>query len=66
MKIIHDKKIDYIFHAAYKHVKYLEDNVYAAIKNNIFGTLSLLKASKHKKFILLLFQQTKLSNLKPY
>ena len=48
-KIIHDKKIDYIFHAAaYKHVKYLEDNVYAAIKNNIFGTLSLLKASKHK------------------
>ena len=49
-KIIHDKKIDYIFHAAaYKHVKYLEDNVYAAIKNNIFGTLSLLKASKHKK-----------------
>ncbi len=49
-KIIHDKKIDYIFHAAaYKHVKFLEDNLYAAIKNNIIGTLSLLEAVKNKK-----------------
>ncbi len=49
-KIIHDKKIDYIFHAAaYKHVKFLEDNLYAAIKNNILGTLSLLEATKYKK-----------------
>ncbi len=49
-KIIHNKKIDYIFHtAAYKHVKYLEDNLYAAIKNNILGTLSLIEATKYKK-----------------
>ena len=49
-KIIEAKKIDYIFHAAaYKHVKFLENNVYTAIKNNIFGTFSLLQAIKHKK-----------------
>ena len=48
--IIEDQRIDYIFHAAtYKHVKYLENNIYSAIKNNIIGTLSLLEAIKHKK-----------------
>ena len=48
--IIKDQRVDYIFHAAaYKHVKYLENNIYSAIKNNIIGTLSLLEAIKHKK-----------------
>ena len=49
-KIIEEHKINYIFHAAaYKHVKFLESNVYTAIKNNIFGTFSILQAIKNKK-----------------
>lgn len=49
-KIIEEHKINYIFHAAaYKHVKFLESNIYTAIKNNIFGTFSVLQAIKNKK-----------------
>jgi FlaA1/EpsC-like NDP-sugar epimerase len=49
-------KIDIVFHAAaYKHVNILEDNIYQAVENNIFGTLNLLEAFKEKKkeFILI-------------
>ena len=38
---------DIIFHAAaYKHVPLLETNIIQAIKNNVFGTLNILKLSK--------------------
>tara|TARA_Y100000591_G_scaffold111116_1_gene94647 strand:- start:20695 stop:22932 length:2238 start_codon:yes stop_codon:yes gene_type:complete len=48
--IISINKINYIFHAAaYKHVKFLEDNIFSAVKNNIYGTHSILKAIKGKK-----------------
>ena len=48
--LIKTKKIDYIFHcAAYKHVKFLEENIISAIKNNIFGTWSILKAIENTK-----------------
>ena len=48
--IIDEDKVDFIFHAAaYKHVKFLENNVYTAVQNNIFGTYSLLQAIKNKK-----------------
>ena len=44
--IINKYKIDLIFHtAAYKHVEILEDNIFNATKNNIFGTLSLIEAA---------------------
>ncbi len=49
-KIIKINKVDYIFHAAaYKHVKFLEDNIYAATKNNILGTQALIESIKGKK-----------------
>ena len=53
-KIIKKYEIQNIFHAAaYKHVSMLENNIDAAIKNNILGTLSLIKSlnKKVKNFI---------------
>ncbi len=48
-KILIKKKIDQIFHAAaYKHVDMLENNIDAAIQNNIYGTLSLIKSLNNK------------------
>ena len=48
-EIIYKHKIKHIFHsAAYKHVNLLEKNYEAAIKNNIFGTISVLKSLNNK------------------
>ena len=48
--LISEHHINYIFHsAAYKHVKFLEENIISAIKNNVFGTYSILKAIKNTK-----------------
>ena len=45
--LIYKNSINYIFHsAAYKHVKFLEENIASAIKNNVIGTFSILKAIK--------------------
>jgi len=58
--ILKENKIDYIFHAAaYKHVKFLEGNIYSAIKNNIFGTYSILKAIKGKSIKLIFISTDK-------
>lgn len=48
-QVIKKYKIDHVFHAAaYKHVNILESNIPQAIKNNIFGTLSVVTiANKH-------------------
>ena len=41
-KIIRDNNVQIIFHAAaYKHVNILENNVYSAVKNNVFSTFNL-------------------------
>lgn len=41
-KIIKDNKVQMIFHAAaYKHVNILENNIYAAVKNNVLATYNL-------------------------
>ena len=46
-QILHGRKFDQIYHAAaYKHVDFLEKNILAAIKNNIFGTINMLNFSK--------------------
>jgi FlaA1/EpsC-like NDP-sugar epimerase len=54
--IISKEKPDVIFHAAaYKHVHLMEKNIYEAIRNNIFGSKTLidLAIQQHvKKFIL--------------
>jgi nucleoside-diphosphate-sugar epimerase len=48
--LINEHRVNYIFHsAAYKHVKFLEENIISAIKNNVFGTYSILKAIKNTK-----------------
>lgn len=59
-KIIIQNKIEFIFHAAaYKHVKFLEENVQGAVKNNIQGTHSILKAIKGKKIKLIFISTDK-------
>ena len=48
--IVKKEKIDIIFHAAaYKHVGILQDNIQSAIRNNIFGTQSVLTIAKKNK-----------------
>ena len=49
-RIIKKYKIEFIFHAAaYKHVKFLEENILSAVENNILGTYNILKAIKNTK-----------------
>lgn len=39
-------KINIIFHAAaYKHVNILEENIFSAVENNVFGTLNVCEAA---------------------
>ncbi len=63
--IIKKNNIEYIFHAAaYKHVKFLEKNLYSAVKNNIFGTNSILKAIKNTQIKLIFISTDKAVNPK--
>ncbi len=55
--VINKYQVDSIYHAAaYKHVPLVESNIVSGITNNVFGTLSVLKAIQDtsvKKFILI-------------
>ena len=63
--IISKERIDYIFHAAaYKHVKFLEKNILSAIKNNILGTISILRAIKFNKIKFIFISTDKAVNPK--
>jgi FlaA1/EpsC-like NDP-sugar epimerase len=43
-------KFDEIYHAAaYKHVKFLEENIFSAIKNNVYGTLNIVDFAVRNK-----------------
>ena len=49
-KIFETFEIETIYHtAAYKHVSLVEENICAGVKNNVFGTLAVAKASINKK-----------------
>ena len=49
-KIFEKFKVDTVYHAAaYKHVPLVEQNVCEGVKNNVFGTLAIAKASVNKK-----------------
>ena len=43
------KLIIFFIQIAYKHVKFLEENILSAVKNNILGTHSILKVIQGKK-----------------
>jgi FlaA1/EpsC-like NDP-sugar epimerase len=46
-QIFADARPDFVFHvAAHKHVVPMESNVKAAVRNNVFGTLSVLRAAE--------------------
>ena len=55
LRFINQKyKIDLIFHtAAYKHLNILENNVCEAVKNNIFGTLNIIKNFTKQNIIII-------------
>ena len=47
--ILETFKVDTIYHAAaYKHVPLVEENICEGVKNNVFGTLAITKASVKK------------------
>ena len=63
--LVIDNKVDYIFHAAaYKHVKFLEENVHSAFKNNVIGTYNLLRSIKNKKINFIFISTDKAVNPK--
>lgn len=55
--VVETYRVDTVFHAAaYKHVPLVESNIISGIYNNVFGTLSLLKAIQNTavtKFMLI-------------
>ncbi len=55
LKYINKKyKINFIFHtAAYKHLNILENNIYEAVKNNIFGTFNIIKNFTNQNIIII-------------
>ena len=54
--ILETFKVDTVYHAAaYKHVPLVEENICEGVKNNVFSTLSIAKASILKKVSNLVF-----------
>ena len=54
--ILETFKVDTVYHAAaYKHVPLVEENICEGVKNNVFSTLSIAKASILKKVSYLVF-----------
>ena len=54
--ILETFKVETVYHAAaYKHVPLVEENICEGIKNNVFGTISVVKACINKKVSNLVF-----------
>ena len=62
-KLIKDYNIEIIFHAAaYKHVNILENNIYSAVKNNIFATYDICKLAKRYSCEMIFISTDKAAN----
>ncbi len=64
-KIFINQKIDFIFHsAAYKHVNILENNIFSAVKNNIFSTYNICNLAKKHSCEMIFISTDKAANPK--
>ena len=64
-KLIFNKKIEFIFHAAaYKHVNILENNIFSAVKNNIFSTYNICYLAKKYSCEMIFISTDKAANPK--
>ena len=64
-KLMINQKIDFIFHAAaYKHVNILEDNIFSAVKNNIFSTYNICLLAKKYSCQMIFISTDKAANPK--
>ncbi len=62
-KIIKQNKVNIVFHAAaYKHVNILENNIFSAVKNNIFATHNVCKASVENSCEMIFISTDKAAN----
>lgn len=62
-RVFSDNKIDIIYHAAaHKHVPLMEHNISEAIKNNVVGTLNIVKAAKNNAELFVLISTDKAVN----
>ena len=62
-KIIKENNVNIVFHAAaYKHVNILENNIYSAVKNNIFATYNVCKASVENSCEMIFISTDKAAN----
>lgn len=64
-KIFSKEKIDFVFHAAaYKHLNILENNIFSAVRNNVFATHNICSLSEKYKSNMVFISTDKAANPK--